>query len=79
MLGNPNGFLPFLQLDVLVTDGGGLTDRQTVTVPVNRNLNTPVLTFPRDYTISILDTQAPTVPFLSVLGTDGDQVQIWLL
>ena len=71
-----NADFPFCcpQLDVLVTDGGGKTDRQTLVLPVNRNLNKPVMTAPGVYNIRILETNALATSILTVSGSDQDQV-----
>ena len=66
----------FPQLDVLVTDGGGKTDRQSITVNVNRNLFTPVVTAPREYNISIDETYELARTIVTVAGSDADQVHL---
>ena len=59
-----------------MTDGGGKTDRQSITVNVNRNLFTPVVTAPREYNISIDETYELARTIVTVAGSDADQVHL---
>lgn len=67
--------VPFFQLEVLVEDGAGETARQTLILPVNRNLNVPEFLTPRIYNISIEETRQLALPIVTVSGRDLDQVR----
>ena len=49
-----------------------MSDTTVVTVNVQRNLVKPQFD-PREYTESIMETQALGIPFAQVRGRDGDQ------
>lgn len=55
-------------------DGGGLTARQTVIIPVDRNLNVPRFTGQLNFVVNISETSQLLDTIVNVTGTDGDQV-----
>ena len=62
------------QLEIEVIDGAGATARQTLILPVNRNLQPPVLDLNRVYNVTIPENQQLASTIITVFGSDTDQV-----